>query len=206
VSAAARPTPVPQASLLVDRVVEELSAAPDFVDGVAANVTLVVEALVMFLSARLDAPRAYMREDGKGEDALEAELQADLLEWLRGGALLQGITVLEPQHVGGGRADIMIVMDGQRIVIEVKREKGSSEREALHDSYSRQAGSYDATDYPFGLVAVLDISDLPPMTPRLVDCVWVHTFGPEGTSKRRLVFVRVPGRLRTPSSQTGRLE
>jgi hypothetical protein len=204
VSAAIRPTPVPQASLLVNRVVEELSAGPDFVDGVAANVTLVVEALVMFLSTRLDAPKGYMREDGRGADALEGELQADLLEWLRGGALLQGITVLEPQQVGGGRADIMIVMEGQRIVIEVKREKGNPERGALQDSYSRQAGSYDATDYPFGLVAVLDISELPPTTPRLVDCVWVHAFGTEGSSKRRLVFLRVPGRLRTPSSQTAK--
>jgi hypothetical protein len=155
----------------------------------------------MFLSARIDAPKAYMREDGSGNDALEADLQTDLLEWLKGGVLLQGITVLEPQQVGGGRADIMIVMGGQRIVIEVKREKGSSEREALQDSYSRQAGSYDATDYPFGLVAVLDISESPPTTPRLVDCVWVHAFGTDESSKRRLVFVRVPGRLRTPSSQ-----
>jgi hypothetical protein len=158
----------------------------------------------MFLAARIDAPKNYMREADKGEDALEGELQADLLDWLKGGVLLQGIPVLGPQQVGGGRADVMVVMNDQRIVVEVKREKGNSAREALQDSYSRQAGSYDATDYPFGFVAVLDLSAPPPTTPRLVDCVWLHAYGTEEDSKRHLVFVRVPGRLRTPSQQTGK--
>ena len=67
-----------------------------------------------------------------------------------------------------------------------------------------QAGSYDATTYPFGIVPVLDISSTPPSTPRLEECVWVHRHEDEGGS-RWLVFARIPGRMITPSQHTKRV-
>jgi hypothetical protein len=130
-------------------------------------------------------------------------LQEDLFEWLKYGALLRGRAVWEPQRVGAGRADISVIFTGHEIVNELKREQRDSSREAMQDTYSAQAGSYDATTYPFGLVTVLDVSAEPPSTPRLDQCVWVHKHEDE-SGTRWLVFVRVPGRMSTPSMQTKR--
>lgn len=197
------PSPPPFAALVVDRVANQLRAAPDFTGQVAANFTSVIQAVVWFLSARLASPKPYMREDGKAAQALERDLQEDLFEWLKSGALLQGVPISEPQQVAGGRADIMIVINGQSIVNELKRETEDASRGALQDTYSRQASSYDAVDYPFGIVTVLDVVDPPSATPRLDECVWVHSVDYGEAGKRWLVFIRVPGRRRTPAEQTG---
>ncbi len=183
--------------------VDQLRVAPDFVGPVAANLTLVIQAVVWFLSARLASPKPYMREDGKGAQALERDLQDDLFEWLKSGALLQGVPIYEPQQVAGGRADIMIVINGQSIVNELKRETKDASRGALQEIHSRQASSYDAADYPFGIVTVLDIVDPPSATPRLDECVWVHPVDYGEAGRRWLVFIRVPGRRRTPAEQSG---
>lgn len=167
---------------------------------------LVVKAVVLFLAARLDAPKAYQREDGKGASAVEGDLQEDLFDWLRSGALLQGIPVWEQARVGGGgRADISVAFTSHVVVNELKREQKDSSREAMEETYSAQAGSYDATTYPFGVVTVLDVSAEPPSTPRLDECVWVDKHE-DASGARWLVFVRIPGRLSTPSVHTKRAQ
>lgn len=167
---------------------------------------LVVRAVVNFLAARLNAPKPYQRESGKdakGAAAVEDDLHEDLFDWLRSGALLQGIPVYEPQKVGAGRADIAVAFTSHQVVNELKRETRDSSHEAMEKTYAEQGGSYDATNYPFGLVTILDVSAEPPTTPRLDTCVWVHEHKDEGGT-RWLVFVRVPGRLSTPSAHTRR--
>ena len=164
---------------------------------------LVVRAVLHFLRVRLNAPKPYLRADGRGHAAVEVDLQVDLFEWLESGALTEGLRIYEPQRVGGGRADIAVVLRDHQVVIETKRETADSSREAMQRTYAEQAGSYDAASYPFGIVAILDVSNEPPSTPRLDQCVWVHCHEDAGGS-RWLVFVRVPGRLSPPSSHTRR--
>lgn len=164
---------------------------------------LAVEAIVRFLAARLNRPRPYQREDGKGASAVERDLQDDLLDWWASGALTQGLTFYEPQDVGGGRADLVIAFSTQRIVHEVKRQQRDSSKTAMEHTYAEQAASYCAADYPFGVVPILDISAQPPSTPHLGECVWVHRHEDAGGT-RWLVFVRVPGRLVSPSEHTKR--
>ena len=213
--AADSPTPVasphaprsaPFTEVVLERVREALQASDLFQGDVADDVMLVVRAVVNFLAARLDAPRPYQREtgtDAKGAAAVEADLQEDLFDWLRSGALLQGIKVFEPQKVGGGRADIAVAFTSHQVINELKRETRNSSHECMEATYAEQGSSYDATGYPFGLVTVLDVSSEPPSTPRLDTCVWVHKHEDQGGT-RWLVFVRVPGRLSTPSAHTKR--
>lgn len=190
---------------MLDRIERELRASSEFLGEIADNVMVVVKGVVSFVAARLDSPKPYQREDGKGASAVEADLQEDLFDWLRSGALLRGRAVWEPQRVGGGRPDISVVFVNQVVVNELKREQKDSSHEAMEETYSGQAGSYDATTYPFGLVTVLDVSAEPPSTPRLDGCVWVHRREDE-SGTRWLVFVRVPGRLSAPSVQTKRAQ
>jgi hypothetical protein len=205
---AGRPQPrtSPFAEVVLERVRKELQASDLFEGELADDVMLVVRAVVNFLAARLNAPKPYQRESGndaKGASAVEGDLQEDLFDWLQSGALLQGLPVYEPQKVGAGRADIAVAFTSHRVVNELKRETRDSSREAMQKTYAEQGSSYDATDYPFGLVTVLDVSAEPPTTPRLDTCVWVHKHEDDGGS-RWLVFVRVPGRLSTPSAHTRR--
>lgn len=197
------PRTTPFAEVVLERVRSELEASELFRGEVAEDVMLVVRAVVNFLVARLNAPKTYMREDGKGESAVEEDLQEDLFDWLRSGALLQGVTVYEPQKVGAGRADISVAFTSHQVVNELKRETRDSSHEAMERTYAEQGSSYDATNYPFGLVTVLDVAAEPPTTPRLESCVWVHKHEDAGGT-RWLVFVRVPGRLSTPSAHTKR--
>lgn len=189
--------------MVLERTRASLTASEHFHGELADDFMLVLRAVVLFLAARLDAPKPYQREDGKGPTAVEDDLQEDLFDWLRSGALLEGLPVYEPQKVGGGRADISVVFTAHRVVNELKRETRHSSDEAMEIAYAEQGSSYDATDYPFGLVTVLDVSTQPPTTPRLDACVWVHKHDDAGGT-RWLVFVRVPGRLSTPSAHTKR--
>jgi hypothetical protein len=191
---------------VLDGIRRELEKSPHFVGELADDVMLAVRAVVNFLQARLGHPRPYMRETGteaKGAAAVEADLQNDLFDWLQSGALTHGLTIYEPQKVAAGRADIGVGFRDYQVIAECKRETDDSSREAMQAAYSEQAGSYDATTYPFGLVVVLDVVKEPPSTPRLDSCVWVHRHEDEG-GERWLVFVRVPGRLSTPSEHTKR--
>jgi hypothetical protein len=190
--------------LVLERVRQGLSVSAFFEGELADNFMQVVRAVVNFLAARLDAPKPYQRESGKAASALEADLQEDLFDWLRSGSLLQGVKVYEPQRVGGGRADISVAFTANQVVNELKRETHDASRHALEMAYAEQGSSYNATDYPFGLVTVLDVSEEPPTTPRLDTCVWVHRHDDQGGT-RWLVFVRVPGRLSTPSAHTRRV-
>jgi hypothetical protein len=198
-----RPRRQPFVEVLVERLRKELASVTDFHGEVADEFMLVVRAVVYFLAARLDAPKPYEREDGKGAAAVEGDLQEDLYDWLRSGALLQGTPIYEAQKLGGGRADITVVFTAHRVVNELKRETRDSSRESMEATYAEQGSSYDATDYPFGIVTVLDVSAEPPSTPRLDNCVWLHEHRDAGGT-RWLVFVRVPGRLSTPSAHTKR--
>lgn len=201
--APAQPRTTPFADLVVERVRDGLAESGQFEGELADNVMLVVRAIVNYVAARLDSPKPYQRESGMGATAVEADLQVDLFDWLRSGALLQGVTVYEPQKVGAGRADISIAFTAHQVVNELKRETRDSSREAMERSYAEQGSSYNAADYPFGLVTILDVSKEPPTTPRLDTCVWVHRHEDDGGT-RWLVFVRVPGRMSTPSAHTRR--
>jgi hypothetical protein len=204
-TSASAPLASPHVDYVLDGVRSELSASPQFQGEVADNVMLVARAVVLFLAARLKSPQAYQREDGKGAAAVEQDLQDDLFDWLQSGALTHGMTIYEPRRIGGGRADLAVAFTNQLVVNELKREQRDSSREGMQRTYAEQAGSYDATDYPFGLVPILDVSGEPPSTPRLEACVWVHRHEDSGGT-RWLVFVRVPGRMSTPSAHTQRAQ
>ncbi len=67
------------------------------------------------------------------------------------------VTAPEVRHVGGGRCDVFVVIDRERLVIEVKRVSGprwSDER--LVDEFGTQAAQYQMTGAPFAFLAVLD--------------------------------------------------
>jgi hypothetical protein len=195
----------PYRELVLDRLRSQLADSPDF-DGPQADAFLrVVAAVVWYAAYRIDHPAEFMRRVEPGENVVEQDLADDLHLWLQSGALTEGVVVYEPQRIGGGRADIVVAFTNQRVVNELKRELHDASREKLEAAYADQAATYDATDYPFGIAVVLDLTG--PQTgaaPRLDECLWVHHHrGDEsGGTGRWLVFCRIPGRRTTPSALT----
>ncbi len=163
----------------------------------------VVAAVLWYAAYRID--HEFMRRAEPGDNVVEQDLANDLHSWLNSGALTEGVIVYEPQRIGGGRADIVVAFTNQRVVNELKRELHDASRENLEAIYADQAASYDATDYPFGVAVVLDLTGpQTDATPRLDECLWVHHHqGDEsGATGRWLVFCRIPGRRKTPSALT----
>ena len=113
--------------------------------------------------------------------------------------LARGGINIEVRRIGGGRVDVLIAFGTHRVVVELKRELAEASHEGLEAAYGAQAASYQATDYPFGVVLVLDLSaDQTGAAPHLDDLVWVHKCEAEGRD-RWLVWCVVPGRRVTPS-------
>jgi hypothetical protein len=180
-------------------VLETLSREPLFTGPVAQDVGAVASTTIRYVAHRLEAPKPFMRANFEGENVVEQHLADDFEDWLYGLPLARGSVTIEVRRVGAGRADVLIAFGTHRVVVELKRELTDASREALEAHYGAQAASYQATDNPFGVALVLDLTNEQTGTaPHLEDLVWVsHT--PADGRERWLVWCVVPGRRVSPS-------
>jgi len=185
--------------VIEERVLDALGEEPLFESSVAEDVGAVISATIRYVARRLDAPTPFMRADFNEETIVEQHLADDYEDWLYGLPLARGSVSIEVRRIGGGRVDVLIAFGTHRVVVELKRELADASRESLEAHYGAQAASYQATDYPFGLVLVLDLStEQTGPAPHLDDLVWINKAEAEGRD-RWLVWCVVPGRRVTPS-------
>ncbi len=111
---------------------------------------------------------------------------------------------MEVGNVGGGRADIRFTYRGERLVVEVKRERSDCSFEALERSYATQATDYQNISIRLGFLLVLDLVEVKTGGPlHFSDLVKTSTVTRKGESEpRRLVIIKVPGRRLSPSETT----
>ena len=105
-------------------------------------------------TSKRDARRgrtAYLNDP----DAKEQDLQDDLLEWYMGNE--HGNPYIEPQNIGGGRVELVFPVNGDRFVVELKREQADASRESLR-KYLGQTAAYQATSICVGMLVVLDLA------------------------------------------------
>jgi len=191
--------PTPMVRRVEERVLEALSLEPLFAGPIAQDVGAVVSTTIRYVAHRLGAPKPFMRADFDGDNVIEQDLADDFEDWLHGVPLSRGSVTIEVRRIGGGRADVLIAFGTHRVVVELKRELADASRDALETHYGAQAASYQATDYPFGVVLVLDLTQEQSGTAaHLEDLVWVSNARVEGRD-RWLVWCVVPGRRVTPS-------
>ena len=189
----------PMIRLVEERVLGALTEESLFKGQIAEDVGAVISATVRYVARRLDAPKPFMRAGFSEENVVEQHVADDYEDWLYGLPLSRGSVSIEVRRIGGGRADALIAFGTHRVVVELKRELANASRESLEAHYGAQAASYQATDYPFGLVLVLDLSaEQTGAAPHLEDLVWVSQVHAEGRD-RWLVWCVVPGRRVTPS-------
>ena len=198
--AARSPDPEP----IVLRVEADVEAAlrehDEFHGQVAEDVMLVLGSVIRYVAARLAGPAHFMKESE--ELPVEKELADDFELWLRSGILNRGTLTIEHRAMGGGRADVAVGFGTHQVVVELKRELDDASREHLETVYSDQAASYQATDYPFGAVLVLDLSLVQTTsTPRLPELIFTSEQA-VASDRRLLMFAIVPGRRQSPSELT----
>jgi hypothetical protein len=89
------------------------------------------------------------------------------------------------------------------VVIELKRELNDVIPTALQAHYDDQAASYQASDDPFGIVLVLDLTQLAATrrAPHLQDLIWVQELPGPGRA-RWLTWAVLPGRIPSPSAHS----
>ena len=162
---------------------------------------------VRFLASRLDLTRrdvptlSYLFERDNGSLPHENELQADYHS-----LMLSNIvgTEIEVSNIGGGRADLRFVFGPERLVVEVKREKGNCSFEGLEQLYAGQTTDYQNVSIRLGFLLVLDQTEVrnggTPHISTLVRPTMVVRKGE--TEPRCVVIVKVPGRRLRPSDLT----
>lgn len=164
------------------------------------NIEPIIVSTIQFLVRCMDTQRggetgrtAYLYDP----NAKEQDLQSDLVDWYRGNA--HGEPYIEPQDIGGGRVEIVFPVDGDRFVVELKREQANSSNESLK-KYLQQAAAYQATSICVGMLVVLDLTS-DSLPGHLRDNVWVEQISsPEsGGTDRFVLVVRVPGNRSSPS-------
>lgn len=145
-------------------------------------------------AAQAGARCAYLRD----ANALEADLQADLKDFLAGN--MPGFEILtEVQGVAAGRSDIYVATGGFRFIVELKRHFGAVDDDVVRQ-YRGQASAYQASGPKLGMMGILELLDRPGPPPSVDECVWPHVYVPEGSHQpRHLVVFRVPRILKTPS-------
>ena len=185
--------------LVEERVLRQLSADDRFSGAVAEDVGSVVALTVRYVARRLDYPANFMRADFDEEVVLERHLADDFEQWIASTGLHRGTVTTEVRRIAAGRADVLVAFGTHRVVVELKRELVDPSRQALEAGYADQAASYQATDYPFGIVLVLDLSSRQEAAvAHLDDLVWVSKAVTPG-SDRWLVWCVVPARRVSPS-------
>jgi hypothetical protein len=162
---------------------------------------------VRFLISRLENVRyganspSYLMERSDGSLPREVELQNDYHGFMMSN--ISGVDI-EVSNVGGGRADLVFSLGGERIVVEVKRDDKCCSFENLIQSYALQATEYQNVGIRVGFLLVLDLSKTRKGgTPHISELISPFPVPREGESHPRwLVVVKVPGRRVRPSDLT----
>ena len=159
--------------------------------------------LLQFTASRLDmmkgdAPEIeYLFRSSDGERAKEDKLQNDFMAWFRPFAVGSQIEVT---NVGGGRADVFLRCNAERMVVEVKREHRICSFDALEKNYSAQTFQYQNTASRLGFLLVLDQTDREGQALHLANSIrLMHLTPKDETEPRSVVVCIISGDRCTPS-------
>jgi hypothetical protein len=142
--------------------ISKVITSPDFSRNEAGNKLFcaIVFWTVRFLKNRLDMTKGdmpnvgYLFEQEDGRLPNEAALQVDYYQFMS--SVVGAGAEIEVSNIGGGRADLRFKSGAERLVVEVKREKGDCSFSGLASSYAAQASDYQNVSIRLGLLLVLD--------------------------------------------------
>lgn len=168
--------------------------------------------LNLFLTVLIRAAVYALDQEQGGKKALpwHTKVEADkvspehhLADYLAQAFVLSGLTAyVEIPNVGGGRADVLVQLGKERLVIEVKRITSKRTDSELTAEFGPQASQYTITGAPFAFLAVLDTTRHDSHLD-LFSSFWVDEWvDPAKGMRRPLVGLRVLSNVPTPSEMT----
>lgn len=189
---------------IITECIEGLSSHPDYKHPdvrVVFNTTLWW--LVRFIASRLDSMKGdapeieYLFRRDDGTRAKEDKLQNDFMTMFRPYAVGSQIEVT---NIGGGRADVMLQYNAEKLVVEVKREDRDCSFDAIEERYAEQTFQYQNTASRMGFLLVLDQTDHGGQALHLADSIRPMKLTPKDETEPRYVVVcRISGDRCTPS-------
>lgn len=189
---------------IITQCIEGLGSHPDYQHPdvrVVFNATLWW--LVRFMASRLDSMKGdapeieYLFRRDDGTRAKEDALQNDFMTLFRPYAVGSQIEVT---NIGGGRADVMLQYNAEKMVVEVKREDRDCSFDAIKERYAGQTFQYQNTASRMGFLLVLDQTDRGGQALHLADSIRPMKLTPKGETESRYVVVcRISGDRYTPS-------
>lgn len=146
-------------------------------------------------------------EGGKGNKAVEQDLQDSMLAFLEHSSIADGLEHEKTKFVDGGRVDIVYKKNFITIPIEIKKSLTMPDAKLLEKKYLAQAQTYTAGYDQLGIFVILELSDkakIPP--PNFKDWFNIHHLIPSTLLDVKypdyIVSVIIPGNRTSPSSKS----
>lgn len=146
-------------------------------------------------------------DGGKGQNAVEQDLQDNMLLYLEHSKIADGLEHEKAKFVDGGRVDIVYKKDLVTIPIELKKTLTRPGTAEMEQNYIAQAQTYTSGYDQLGIFVLLELSDkskLPP--PNFRDWFRIHHLAPSTSQPLEfpdyVVSVVIPGNRTLPSSKS----
>lgn len=144
---------------------------------------------------------------GKGQDALEQDLQDSMIFFFEHSKISDGLEHEKAKFVDGGRVDILYKKDIITIPVELKKSPLRPDEAALEQNYLAQAQTYTSGYDQLGIFVLLELSDKakePP--PNFKDWFKIHHLKPSTNVTVNypdfVISAVIPGNRTGPSSKS----
>jgi hypothetical protein len=146
-------------------------------------------------------------KNGKGQDAVEQDLQDSMLSFFENSKIADGLDYERSKFVDGGRVDILYQKDIITIPIELKKSVVRPSEAALEEKYLAQAQTYTSGYDQLGIFVLLELSDKTKEAPaNFKDWFKIHHLPPSTNMTVNypdfIISVVIPGNRTGPSSKS----
>lgn len=144
---------------------------------------------------------------GKGQDAVEQDLQDSMLFFLEHSKIADGLDHEKSKFVDGGRVDILYKKDVITVPIELKRSLLRQDEKVLEENYLAQAQTYTSGYDQLGIFILLELSSKEKEAPpNFKDWFKIHHLKPSTDMTLNypdyVISVVIPGNRTGPSTKS----
>ena len=195
----------PIADEILQSMIGDLSQNADFCNHAAAR-SLFVKILLVTIRFVINCDNAQVSQANEylftkpDDKPLEKAIQTDYMNAISQSSLNRFCT-LEPQGVGGGRADVHFSYSGHNLVTECKRTFDKLTNVEALLAFGGQLSGYQVSSVTFSALLILDLYDRAGSAENIRDRISVETVTPHGNRSYSFAIFRVQGHRKTPSAQ-----
>jgi hypothetical protein len=191
----------PIADEILQSMIGDLSQNADFCNHAAAR-SLFVKILLVTIRFVINCDNAQVSQSNEYlfTKPDEKAIQTDYMNAISQSGLNR-LCTLEPQGVGGGRADVHFSYSGYNLVTECKRTFDKLTNIEALLAFGGQLSGYQVSSVTFSALLILDLYDRAGSAENIRDRVSVEKVTPHGNRSYSFAIFRVQGHRKSPSAQ-----